>query len=143
MGQGGQQGGNRSQSFGRDYSAVNDGSLRGPEGNGRNVQQAYTEALRELNRLQESAESPETREEAARLIRRMEQLDPSRFAGNPALLERLRGEIVPGLEDLELLLRRDVEKNQQGQVRSGSGAKVPPKYAEAVAEYYRKLSRGK
>jgi hypothetical protein len=73
----------------------------------------------------------------------MEQLDPAKFPGNPALLERLRSEIVPGLEELELMLRRDLDRNAQGQVRSGSGAKVPPKYADAVAEYYRKLSKGK
>ena len=135
------QGGNSDAGF-RDYSALNDGSLRGPEAGGRgNVERAYSDALSALERLRQSGGSMETQQEAERLIRRMQQLDPNRFPGNPELLARLRGEILPGLEQLELMLRRDLDQNRNGQVRTDTGARVPPKYADAVADYYRRLSR--
>ena len=39
-------------------------------------------------------------------------------------------------------LRRQVEEQQTGTVRSGAGERIPPGYAEQVADYYRRLSKG-
>jgi hypothetical protein len=47
------------------------------------------------------------------------------------------------LERLEMLLRRKLEEKQAGQVRSGAGDRVPDGYSEAVADYFRRLSKNK
>jgi hypothetical protein len=45
------------------------------------------------------------------------------------------------LEQLELQVRRQVEEDSGGQVRSIVADPVPEQYREAVAEYFRKLSQ--
>lgn len=123
---------------GRSYSALNDGSLRGME-------EAYARAMDQIDRLRnfEAGAGMESKEELDRLLRDMQRLDPKRFPGNPALLSALEREILPRLEQLELRLRRDLDLNPQGQVRSQQRAKAPEGYSAAVAEYYRRLSKGK
>ena len=59
------------------------------------------------------------------------------------LQNRLNREVLPNLESLEVQLRRQVEQQNGEQVRSGSTDKVPAGYADSVAEYFRKLSKGK
>jgi len=71
----------------------------------------------------------------------MQQLDPKRFPGNPALLEKIHGQVLPALEQLELQLRRQVDGGQSDQVLTGASEKVPTGYADAVAEYFRRLSK--
>jgi hypothetical protein len=73
----------------------------------------------------------------------MQRIDPSRFPGNPGLLEQLRSQILPNMEQLEIQLRRKLEEKQGGQVRTAAGDQIPSGYADAVAEYFRKLSKGK
>lgn len=51
--------------------------------------------------------------------------------------------VVAQLEQIELELRRRVEGDAPGQVRSGAGEPVPPGYAEAVADYFRRLSKAR
>jgi hypothetical protein len=146
-GGGGQQfGGGRDPRFGANQqrggdwsgsSAMNDGTLRGME-------QAWQGAANELNRLRQSGIADnQTLAEIDALIKRMEQLDPKRFPGNPELLTRLRGEILPGLQQLELRLRKDADPVAAGAIRGAQPAKASPAYADAVAEYYRRLSREK
>jgi hypothetical protein len=46
------------------------------------------------------------------------------------------------VEGVELQLRRMTDdKNGGGTVRSGTGETVPPGFADAVAEYFRRLSK--
>ena len=59
------------------------------------------------------------------------------------LQNRLNREILPNLEALELQLRKQTEQDSGGQVRSAATDKVPAGYMDAVAEYFRKLSKGK
>lgn len=132
------------------YQALNDGSLRVPDGqvpleNQRRLGETYREGLRDLNQLRMSlAEADsETSKEVQDLIRQMMRLDPSRFPGNPALIEQLRAQILPNLEQLEIQLRRQLDEKQGGQVRSATSDPIPAGYADAVAEYFRKLSKGK
>lgn len=132
------------------YSALNDGGLRAPGGAlpaemQRGLESAYREGLRDLNEVRRalSAEDGETAKEVGDLIRQMQSLDPARFPGNPALLEQMRAQLLPNLEQLEIQLRRQIEEKQGGQVRTGTSAPVPAGYADAVAEYFRKLSKGK
>lgn len=61
----------------------------------------------------------------------------------PELQERLRREILPSIEQLELQLRRKLDGTAAGQVRNPSAEKIPPGYGDKVAEYRRRLSQGK
>lgn len=132
------------------YSAMNDGSLQGPWGplpaeGQRGLETAYREGLRDLSQLRQSLaqDNAETAQEIQDLIRQMQQLDPSRFPGNPLLIERIRAQVLPNLEQLEIRLRRQLEEKNGGQVRATSPDSIPAGYADAVAEYFRKLSQGK
>lgn len=126
-----------------DYGALNDGTLQ-PDWN-RNAEArrgAWAEAMRQLRQLrEEGAVSDETQEELERLLRRMQQLDPARF-GSPLLSARIEKELLPQLEQVELRLRKELSA-QSSAPRAAPAAKAPPGYAEAVAEYFRRLSRGR
>jgi hypothetical protein len=129
------------------YSAMNRGDwLPAPPGSldPAATERAYQEAMRDMSRLQHALESdPEMARDVEALIREMQRLDPKRFPGNPELVERLRSQVLAGLEQIELQLRRKVDDQQGGNVRSGAGESVPAGYAKSVAEYFRKLSKEK
>lgn len=132
--------------------AINTGDRPGQSGNqqapqpgatGGDAERAWREGMRELQSLRgQLAESPETARELESLLREMQQLDPKRFPGNPALVERLRTQVLPNLEQLELHLRRQMEE-KGGQARTGTADRVPAGYGDAVAEYFRKLGKAK
>ena len=101
----------------------------------------YGEALRGLSDLRWLfPDSPGVWRDVDGLIREMQRLDPRRFPGDPALLDQLVSKVLPGLQQLELELRRKAGENGE-QVRTGAGETVPPSYADAVAEYFRRLSK--
>jgi hypothetical protein len=105
-------------------------------------QRAYDETLRDLNQLRQAVrENPETAKEVQDLIQEMARLDPSRFPGNPALVEQLHSQVLADVDKLELQLRRQLDDKDSGQVRSGDTKTVPQGYEEPVAEYYRRLSK--
>ena len=107
-------------------------------------ERGYREGMRDLTELRRSLEeNPQMAAELDALVREMQQLDPRRFPGNPELLERLRTQILPGLEQLELQLRRQLDDKGSDQVKSATSERIPAGYADAVAEYFRRLSRGK
>jgi hypothetical protein len=56
---------------------------------------------------------------------------------------RISREILPKLEALEVQLRRQAAEQESGQVRSGGADRVPAGFTDAVAEYFRKLSKGR
>ena len=113
------------------------------------VQGALRDGARDLNELRRAlgqardGESAEMTREIDRLLEEIRQIDPNQLRGNPELLERLRTQLLPSLEHLELSLRRQVDDSSKGQVRTPASDKVPAGYAEAVADYFRKLSSGK
>ena len=84
---------------------------------------------------------PEPLADLQELIKQMERLDPSRFPGNPAMVEQLRTQVLASVDKLELQLRRDRDDKQPGQIRGGESAPVPSGYQDAVAEYFRRLSK--
>jgi hypothetical protein len=105
-------------------------------------QRAYDDTLRELNQLRQAVrEDPETAKQVQELIQEMARLDPSRFPGNPALVEQLHSQVLADVDKLELQLRRQLDDKDAGQVRSGDTKTVPQGYEESVAEYYRRLSK--
>jgi hypothetical protein len=87
-------------------------------------------------------DSPEGRQQLQALIDQMRNLDPSRFPGNPGLVEQMHQQLVSGVDALELQLRRQLDESHGGTIRNANPAKVPAGYQDSVAEYYRKLSGG-
>jgi hypothetical protein len=107
-------------------------------------QRAYEDGMRDLNQLRQSVQQdPEMERQIRSLIQQMQRLDPSRFPGNPALVEQLHAQVLADVDKLELQLRRQLDDKQSGQVRSGDIKSVPAGYEDSVAEYYRKLSKNK
>jgi len=118
-----------------------DGAFGYQEGN---PERTYREAQRDLGRLREGlGDNPEIARDVQDLIRQMQRIDPGKFADDPVLLGRINSQILAGLEQIELQLRRKVEEQQGGNVRSGASEKAPDGYANSIAEYFRKLSKEK
>ena len=107
------------------------------------TQRQIDQGLNLLNQVRAVVqESPEARQQLQALIDQMRNLDPSRFPGNPALVEQMHQQLVSGVDALELQLRRQLDESHGGTIRNTDPAKVPAGYRDAVAEYYRKLSGG-
>ena len=107
------------------------------------TQREIEQGLNLLNRIGGVVQdSPEARQELQALIDQMRNLDPSRFPGNPALVEQMHQQLVSDVDALELQLRRQLDENRGGTIRNTDPAKVPAGYQDSVAEYYRKLSGG-
>ena len=103
---------------------------------------AYRDSMAELNQLRQSLkDDPESQRQVQELIREMQRLDPSRFPGNPAMVEELYNRVLGDVDKLELRLHRDSDAKQLGQVRNAESQPVPPGYEDAVAEYFRRLSK--
>src|SRR5438477_12543764 len=75
------------------------------------------------------------------LICDMQRVDPSRFPGNPAMLEELRDQVLTSVDKLELRLRRREDDSEAGQIRSGDSQPIPAGYQDSVADYFRRLSK--
>jgi hypothetical protein len=146
--------GNPAGGTGRDrdsYGAYDTGNTRitghavtpqkGP--NPADTQSQIDQGLKLLNQLRAAVQdSPEARQQLQSLIDQMRNLDPSRFPGNPALVDQMHQQLVSSVDALELELRRQLDKNQGGTIRNTDPAKIPAGYQNSVAEYYRKLSGG-
>ncbi len=108
------------------------------------VENTYRETLRDLGRMRENlGDNPDIARDVQDLMRDMQRIDPRRFGQDPLLAERINSQVVNGLEQIELELRRKVEEQQGGNVRSGASEPAPPGYANSIAEYFRKLSKEK
>ncbi len=106
------------------------------------IQRAYEEAMRELNALRQNFQGqPAPLADLQELIRYMQRLDPSRFPGNPAMLQELHDQVLTSVDKLELRLRRQEDDNDAGQVRSGDSLPIPAGYQDSVADYFRRLSK--
>ena len=78
------------------------------------------------------------------LIREMRQVDTGRLSGvTPERLDQIVGSLVDGTEQIELELRRLSGEKETSSVRSGISQPAPLGYADAVAEYFRRLARQK
>ena len=114
-----------------------------PGPNPSDTQRQIDQGLNLLNQVRAAVQdSPEARQELQALIDQMRNLDPSRFPGNPALVEQMHQQLVSEVDALELQLRRQLDEKQGGTIRNPDPAKIPAGYKESVAEYYRKLSGG-
>jgi 3-oxoacyl-(acyl-carrier-protein) synthase len=112
-------------------------------GNPADTQRVVDQGLGELNQLRQMAKGdPAAEKEIQEIMKEMQNLDPSRFPGNPAMVEELHTKVLNDVDKLELELRRSADQAQAGQVRTAAPANVPAGYEDAVAEYYRRLGKG-
>jgi hypothetical protein len=108
-------------------------------GNPADTERTYQQGMQELNQLRQLVHSdPQTEKQVADLTKQMQQLDPSRFPGNPAMVEQMHREVLSTVDKLELQLQRD---DASTEARTGKPDAVPAGYQESVAEYYRRLSK--
>ena len=99
------------------------------------------QALQQLQ--QQFRDDPAASRDVQGVMRDLRQFDPFTNSNDPLLNERIASALA-GVEQVEMELRRKVEDTTGGgSVRSPSGDKVPQGYADAIAEYYRKLSNSK
>ena len=107
------------------------------------TQRVIQQGMGELNQLRQAAKGdPAVQKQIDDLEKEMQKLDPSRFPGNPAMVEQLYTKVLNDVDKLELQLRRDPNQPQAGQVRTATPQNVPAGYEDAVAEYYRRLGKG-
>jgi len=92
--------------------------------------------------LRELENNPQIGKDLRDAIHDMYRLDPRLAPGNPELMNRIESQMLTGVEQIELQLRRLLD-DQGGAVRSGTAEPVPQGYADAVAEYFRRLSKEK
>jgi hypothetical protein len=106
------------------------------------VYQDYQDSVSQLDKLRQAVQGdPEALRQVQELILEMQRLDPRRFPGNPAIIEQLHGQVLGDIDKLELRLQRDVDGKQSGAVRNSESLPVPAGYEDAVAEYFRRLSK--
>jgi hypothetical protein len=112
--------------------------------NPQDFQQTYRNAMQSLQQLQQQMrDDPNTARDIQGLMRDLREFDPFTRSNDPLLAERIQAALA-GVEQVEMELRRKVEDvTGGGSVRSSAGEKVPQGYADKVAEYYRKLGKGK
>jgi hypothetical protein len=104
---------------------------------------AIQDARRTLNEMrQQYKDNPDVARQIGDVERDISRLQVGDISSQE-LSNRLNREVLPNLEALELQLRKQAEQADGDQIRSGSTDKVPPGYVDAVAEYFRKLSKGK
>jgi hypothetical protein len=119
---------------GRQYGLLP--SLGPVSGDAGDFVQNYRRTLRDLE------SNPQIGKDLRDSIHDMYRLDPRLSPGNPELMNRIESQMLTGVEQIELQLRRQLD-DQGGAVRSGSAEPVPQGYADAVAEYFRRLSKEK
>jgi hypothetical protein len=103
----------------------------------------FDQGLADLQSVRRAvADDPAAKRQVDDLIRSMQQLDPRRFPGNPQVVDQLFAEVRSGVDRLELQLGHDPADDTRGVVRNAESLPVPDGYQDAVAEYYRRLSKG-
>jgi Domain of unknown function (DUF4175) len=127
-------GNNTPRARGQQQAAPTDAS-----GNPADTELNFDQGMRELNQLRQMIhDDPQAAKDVADLTRQMQNLDPRRFPGNPAMVEHMHEEILSSVDRLELQLQRD---GAVSEARSSKPSTIPAGYRDSVAEYYRKLSK--
>jgi hypothetical protein len=108
-------------------------------GNPADTERSIGQEMRQLQQLRQMIGSdPQAAKEVEALTRQMQNLDPSRFPGNPAMVEQMHREVLSSVDRLELELQR---ANAESDARTGKPDTIPAGYQEQVADYYRRLSK--
>jgi hypothetical protein len=107
--------------------------------NSADTEDNYRHSMRELNQLRQMVnDDPQAAKDIADLTRQMQHLDPSRFRGNPEMVEQMHREILSSVNRLELQLQHD---GISPEARAGNPYEIPAGYQDSVADYYRRLSK--
>jgi hypothetical protein len=107
------------------------------------LEKNFDQGLADLQNVRRAvADDPVAKRQVDDLIRSMQHLDPRRFPGNPEVVDQLFAEVRSGVDRLELQLGHDPADDNRNVVRNAESLPVPEGYQEAVAEYYRRLSKG-
>ncbi|HXP85998.1 MAG TPA: hypothetical protein VN841_14840 [Bryobacteraceae bacterium] len=105
--------------------------------------QSIQDARRTLDEMRQYfRDNPDVATEIGDLERELQKINVGDIA-SPELQERIGRTILPQLETLEVQMRRELASEDSGQVRSAGAERAPAGFAESVAEYFRKLSKGK
>jgi len=97
--------------------------------------------MRDIGRLRgEVSDDKDLAREYQDLLRRAQEMDPRKMGNDTRLNAVINGQALSEIDEVELMLRKKLEANQ-GSVRSTNPRNTPPGYADAVAEYYKRLSR--
>jgi hypothetical protein len=108
-------------------------------GNPQDTEQIYRQELRELGQLNQMVQGdPDLTKEVRDLTRRMQELDPKRFPGNPVLVEQMHREMLSSVNRIEMQL---MNHGTAAEARTVKPSSIPAGYQEAVADYYRRLSK--
>lgn len=108
-------------------------------GNPADTEKDFQSGMHQLNQLRGMVkDDPQAAKDIAELTRQMQHLDPSRFPGNPAMVEQMHQEVLSSINRLELQLLRD---GVAPEARTRKPDSIPAGYEDTVAEYYRRLSK--
>ncbi|MGO9013116.1 MAG: hypothetical protein ACLQPN_23710 [Bryobacteraceae bacterium] len=129
------------------------GSLRSPYAPGggmetpvrpEDLERSYRGAFESLGRLeQQLKDDPDTTHDIQSLMRDLRNFDPRYYTNDPLLSQRIESAMA-GAEQVEMELRRMVDASSGGgSIRSPGSERVPQGYQDAVADYFRKLSKAK
>jgi hypothetical protein len=111
-----------------------------PSAGSADTERTFQQELRELNQLRQMVkDDPEAAREAQELARKMQNLDPRRFPGNPEVVDQMHREVLGSIDRLELALQRRASAGQES--RAGKPHAIPEGYQDSVADYYRQLSK--
>jgi hypothetical protein len=102
-------------------------------------EQVYRDQMQGLDRLGRMVHGDsDLSKQVSDLKRRIQQLDPERFHGNRELLEQLHREILSSIDRMEIAI---MNEGSEAEARSGRSSVIPNGYQDAVADYYRRLSK--
>ncbi len=105
------------------------------------VQQQLNDASRELLTLGNELRAQGLTDEELRAVRELGEALRGSITGNPELIEHEFQQLVNLAEQLELKLAENGDATERAAVRAQAPTQVAPGFEEAVAEYYRRLSR--
>ncbi|HUA86321.1 MAG TPA: hypothetical protein VMB85_20835 [Bryobacteraceae bacterium] len=104
---------------------------------------AMQDATRALNEMREQyKDNPDMQRQIGDLEQEISRLQVGDISSQE-LTNRLNRVVLPNLESLEVQLRRESDKSDGDQVRSATTDRVPAGYIDAVADYFRRLSKSK
>ncbi len=105
------------------------------------VRQQLTDVSRDLLTRANELRAQGLSEEELRAVRELGDALRGGITGNPALIEQEFQQLVNLAEQLELRLAANEDAAERAAVRAEAPTQVAPGFEEAVAEYYRRLSR--
>jgi hypothetical protein len=105
------------------------------------VRQQLNDASRDLLTRSNELRAQGLSEEELRAVRELADALRGSITGNPELIEREFQQLVNLAEQLELRLAENSDAADRAAVRAQAPTQVAPGFEEAVAEYYRRLSR--